>query len=497
MQNLSQQQRLLLKLSPQQIQLMKLLQVPTAQLEERVKEEIEENPALEMDAEDETDADIYNEDQSADDTDDDYITEDSAVDDLESIKLEDYIKEGDDAEADYNFKNDPYNPDNEDTGDRNTPRLETSFYDVLVNQLGMTDLDEQELQIAEHIIGSIEEDGYLRREINSIVDDLSFRNNIQTTVDVVKKIIAIIQDFEPAGVAAKDLQECLLLQLERSNSPTIHHPLAIKIIKKYFEEFSKKHYPKIQRSLQITDDELRDVIHIITKLNPRPGAGYESGHKVDTYLVPDFFVQNINGQLQLTLNGRNAPELRISSNYRDMLRDYEKTQHKDPRQKEAVLFLKQKLDSAKWFIDAIKQRQHTMYLSMETIIKYQEAFFISGSEMDLKPMILKDIANRTGLDISTISRVANSKYVQTEFGTFKLKYFFSESLSTDSGEEVSTREVKKILEEAIEAENKQNPISDELLSIVLKEKGYNIARRTVAKYREQLNIPVARLRKEL
>jgi RNA polymerase sigma-54 factor len=351
MQNLSQQQRMLLKLSPQQIQLMKLLQVPTAQLEERIKEELEENPALELDAEDSANDDEYNEDQSGDDSEDDYITEDSGVDDLESIKLEDYIKEGDDADADYNFKNDPYNPDNEDTGDRNTPRLEVSFYEILINQLGMAELDEQDYIIAEQIIGSIDEDGYLRREITSIIDDLSFRQNILASEPQIKKIISIIQEFEPAGVCAKDLQECLLLQLERGNIAVAHKAQAITIIKKYFEEFSKKHYLKIQKSMNITDEELKEIIHTITKLNPKPGAGFESTSKVETFIMPDFYIQNQNGELLLTLNGKNAPDLRVSSGYRDMLRDYEKSQKKDPRQKEAVLFLKQKLDSAKWFIE--------------------------------------------------------------------------------------------------------------------------------------------------
>jgi RNA polymerase sigma-54 factor len=496
MQHLSQQQKMLQKLSPQQIQLMKLLQVPTAQLDERIKEELEENPALELDNED-TEEDEYNEDQSGDDADEDYITEDSGVDDLESIKLEDYIKEGDDADADYNFKNDPYNPDSEDTGDRNTPRLEVSFYEVLINQLGMAELNEQDYIIAEQIIGSIDQDGYLRREITSIVDDLSFRQNINATEAQIHKIISIIQEFEPAGVCARNLQECLLLQLERGHHTSPYKTQAITIIKKYFEEFSKKHYTKIQKSMNITDEDLKEIIHSITKLNPRPGAGFESTSKVETYILPDFYIEQQNGELLLTLNGKNAPDLRVSSGYRDMLRDYEKSQKKDARQKDAVLFLKQKLDSAKWFIDAIKQRQHTLYLTMETIMRYQENFFTSGDETELKPMILKDIAARTGLDISTISRVANSKFVQTEFGTFKLKFFFSESLSTDSGEEVSTREVKKILLDVVDAEDKSKPISDEQLTALLNEKGYNVARRTIAKYREQLNIPVARMRKEL
>jgi RNA polymerase sigma-54 factor len=495
MQRLSQQQKLLQRLSPQQIQLMKLLQVPTAQLEERVKEEIEENPALEYDEVDDDD-DPYKDLDAKEDATENVEQLETVESDYGEINLSDYIKEGDDADADYNFRDDNYG--NDDDKLEKPIQLETTFFDYLEGQLGMLDLNDQEFIIARQIIGSLEEDGYLRREAHAIVDDLLFRQNIDTKDDVVLELIALIQTLEPAGIGARNLQECLALQLSRVHEMTAPIANAKKIIAKHFDDFIKKHYPKIQRSLGITDAELKEAIHVITSLNPKPGAGFEgNNNSTNSYIIPDFFIYNNGGILELTLNSKNAPELRVSSNYRDMLRDYEKTTVKDSRQKDAVFFIKQKLDSAKWFIDAIKQRQHTMFLTMDTILNYQHAFFISGDETDLKPMILKDIAHRTGLDISTISRVANSKFVQTEYGTYKLKYFFSEAISTDSGEEVSTREVKKILEEQIVAEDKKNPYGDEALAEIMKEKGYNIARRTITKYRELLNIPVARMRKEL
>jgi RNA polymerase sigma-54 factor len=329
------------------------------------------------------------------------------------------------------------------------------------------------------------------------VDDLAFRQNINSTEKEVKGLIKLIQQFDPAGVAAKDLQECLLLQLKRKEVEGQPVSTAIEIIEKYFEEFTKKHYEKIQRALNLDEDGIKEVINQIIKLNPKPGGQVGETNKLQSYVIPDFFVLNNNGKLEVTLNSKNAPDLRISEGYRDMLKDYDRSAKKDKRQKEAVLFIKQKIDSAKWFIDAIKQRQHTLLSTMTTIVEYQKQFFLTGEDTDLRPMILKDIAERTFLDISTVSRVANSKFVQTEFGTYRLKFFFSESLVTDSGEEVSTREVKKILSNLIEEENKQRPLSDEKLTELLQEKGYNIARRTVAKYREQLNIPVARLRKEL
>ena len=491
------QQKLLQKLSPQQIQLMKLLHVPTANLEERIKEELEENPALE--ANDEEGADNFEEKDEFADTapaEEEYESEERDQDDLyENIDISDYVQDGDDDIADYKLRDENYGDQEEKT---TMPyKVETSFYEVLEAQLGMLNLDERRYKIAEQIIGSIDEDGYLRRETSAIVDDLAFRQNVDTTEAEVEEIISRIQNFDPPGVAARTLQECLLLQLHRQKADGREVDVAIQALTKYFDEFTKKHYEKIQRGLNLSDEDLKDVMVQITKLNPKPGGNVGQVNKAESYVVPDFFIYNNSGKLELTLNSKNAPELRISEGYRDMLKEYDRGAKKDRRQKEAVLFIKQKIDAAKWFIDAIKQRQHTLYSTMTAIMDHQYAFFLSGDETSLRPMILKDIAERTNLDISTVSRVANSKFVQTEFGTYRLKFFFSESLTTDTGEEVSTREVKKILSDLIEGEHKKKPLSDERLTELLQEKGYNIARRTVAKYREQLNIPVARLRKEL
>jgi RNA polymerase sigma-54 factor len=491
----SLQQKLLQKLSPQQIQLMKLLQVPTANLEERIKEELEENPALEVAEED-------HDDGLTDDSKDEFESE--ATDEFESegteeeydnIDLSDYVNEYDDDVSDYKLRDENY-PEMDEQ--KTIPhKVETSFHELLLDQLGMLSLDERTLRIAEQITGSIDDDGYLRRETSSVVDDLAFRQNIETSEQEVEELIKKIQQFDPPGVAARDLQECLLIQLQRKKTEGKIVEIAIEVLTYYFEEFTKKHYDKIQRGLNLNDEQFKEVIRQIIKLNPKPGGNISETNKAESYVVPDFFIFNNNGSLELTLNSRNAPDLRISEGYREMLKDYERGTKKDKRQKEAVLFIKQKIDAAKWFIDAIKQRQQTLFSTMQTIMDYQHEFFMTGDETVLKPMILKDIAERTGLDISTVSRVANSKFVQTEFGTYRLKFFFSESLSTDSGEEVSTREVKKILSDLIEGESKKKPLSDERLTELLQEKGYNIARRTVAKYREQLNIPVARLRKEL
>jgi len=497
MQRLSQQQKLLQKLSPQQIQLMKLLQVPTLLLDERIKEEIEENPALELDVEDfdeKTLSEKTNDevDEFSTDNNEEYGNEEE----YGNIDIAEYVKEGDDEDADYNFQKDVYTNGDDDGTFSFQPKFETTFYDHLLAQVNMLNLEEPLLKIAEFVIGSIDEDGYLRRDIPSIIDDLSFRQNIVVTETELKEVIKLIQEFDPTGVCAKDLQECLLLQLRKKEKNTIVN-YAIKIIDKFFEEFIKKHYEKIQRSLVLSDNDMKEIIQLIVKLNPKPGTIYEVTNKAATYVLPDFFVQNINGELELSLNQKNAPDLRVSSSFRDMLKDYDKGKKKDERQKEALLFIKQKIDAAKWFIDAIKQRQETLLLTMSRIMHLQEEFFLTGDESTLRPMILKDVSDRTGLDISTISRVVNSKYVQTEFGTYKLKYFFSESMSTDSGEDVSTREVKIYLNEIINAESKKQPLSDEKLTDLLNEKGYNIARRTVAKYREQLNHPVARLRKQI
>jgi RNA polymerase sigma-54 factor len=489
----SLQQKLLQKLSPQQIQLMKLLQVPTANLEERVKEELEENPALEMDEEGSEDEFGEDTQDSIDDTMEELM--DGSEEDYENTDMTEYIVDDDGEIADYKTRDDNY-PEMDDQ--KVMPiRVETTFHDLVVDQLGMLELDERRYKIAEQIVGSLDDDGYLRRELSSIADDLAFRQSMVVTEKEIEELVEQIQQFDPAGICARNLQECLLLQLKRKLGEGKSVALAIQILSKYFEEFTKKHYEKIQHNLNLNDDQIRDVINQIIKLNPKPGGNIGEINKAESYIIPDFYIINNNGRLELSLNARNAPDLRISEGYRDMLKDYERGSKKDKRQKEAVLFIKQKIDSAKWFIDMIKQRQETLINTMSAIISHQEEFFLTGDETNMRPMILKDIAELTGLDISTVSRVANSKFVQTEFGTYRLKFFFSESLSTDSGEEVSTREVKKILNDIIEGEDKRKPLSDEILTDMLQAKGYNIARRTVAKYREQLNVPVARLRKEL
>ena len=487
-------QKQLQKLSPQQIQLMKLLQVPTAQLEERIKEEIEENPALE-EAEDghETEYDETKDEFS--DTETDEKEMDGSADEYDNIDISEYIKEGDDEVGDYKLKDSNYPEIDEN---RVIPiRVESGFNELMLEQLGMLTLEEHQKSVAEQILGNLDDDGYLRREFTAIVDDLAFRQNIETTEEEIADLVLQIQQFDPPGIAARNLQECLLLQLERKLHEGKHVKMAIKVLEKYFEEFTKKHYEKIQRGLDLTDDQLREVINQIIKLNPKPAGTIGETNKGESYVVPDFFIYNNAGKLELTLNNKNAPDLRISEGYRDMLKEYDRGNKKDKRQKEAVIFIKQKIDSAKWFIDAIKQRQNTLMNTMEAIMNYQHEFFMSGDETDLRPMILKYIAEATNLDISTVSRVANSKFVQTEFGTFLLKSFFSEAIQMESGEEVSNKEVKKILEECIGKEDKRRPLADEKLTEILKEQGYNIARRTVAKYREAMNIPVARLRKEL
>lgn len=487
-------QKMLQKLSPQQIQLMKLLQVPTANLEERIKEEMEENPALEL-SEEGHDDEFTNELKDEFESGDDDGENDGSEDEYENIDISEYVSDGDDEIAEYKMRDDNY-PDPDDN--RVSPhKTETSFHEHLLEQLGLMIMDDRARRIAEQVVGSIDDDGYLRRETSAIVDDLAFRQNVSCTEEEVEQMILLVQKFDPPGVAARDLQECLLIQLRRLKKEGKPVDKAIEAIEYYFDEFTKKHYEKIQRGLNIDDDGLKEVIGQIIRLNPKPGGNHSDINKAESYVVPDFFIFNNAGKLELTLNSRNAPDLRISEGYRDMLKEYDRGSKKDKRQKEAVLFIKQKIDAAKWFIDAIKQRQHTLHSVMTTIMEYQHEFFLTGDETTLRPMILKDIAERTFLDISTVSRVANSKFVQTEFGTYRLKFFFSESLSTESGEEVSTREVKKILSDLIEAESKRKPLSDERLTELLQEKGYNIARRTVAKYREQLNIPVARLRKEL
>ena len=473
--------KLLQKLSPQQIQLMKLLQVPTMELEQRIKEEIEENPALEEGREEK------------EDTQDDY--DDSDVSEAEAdFDINDYL---DNDMPQYKTSANNYSADDDDKA---IPLAGgKSFYEVLTSQLGLRNLSETEKFIAATIIGNIDEDGYLRRDINSMVDDLAFNQNVTVTEDQIEDVLFVIQDFEPSGVGARDLRECLLLQLERKHHGNISTYTAKKIIETSFEEFTKKHYEKIKKKFEIGDDDLKDAVAEITKLNPKPGNSLKesTGSTNFQQVIPDFILTESDGELLLSLNGRNAPKLRVSRSYETMLRNYSDGVKSSKSDKDALVFVKQKLDSAKWFIDAIKQRQNTLLFTMNTILDYQREFFLSGDDTNLKPMILKDIAEIVQMDISTISRVANSKYISTPFGTFQLKYFFSESLSTTSGEEVSTREVKKILQDAIDSEEKRKPLTDQRLAELLHEKGYNIARRTVAKYREQLNIPVARLRKEL
>jgi RNA polymerase sigma-54 factor len=485
-------QKMLQKLSPQQIQLMKLLQVPTANLEQRIKEELEINPALEESLSDyDEKEDLSEPEQIRDDDDENY--EDNSEDDFaDSLDVQEYTKD----DTDYNNDGgDDYRGKEEK---KSTPfAVGKTFHDFLDEQLHLLDLDEHEWQIADQLIGSIDDDGYLRRELDAIVDDLAFQKNVTTTVEEIEEVLRTIHRFDPPGVGARNLQECLQIQLERKEqNPKVK--LALKIINTQFDAFTKKHYDKLLKSLDIDEATLKTAIDIILHLNPKPGGAGETASTVNHQtIIPDFTVENNNGELEVLLNGKNAPDLRISDSFKEMLTSYGKGSMKDKKQKEAVVFIKQKIDAAKWFIDAIKQRQHTLFVTMEAIVFFQREYFLTGDEMKLRPMILKDIAEITSLDISTVSRVANSKYCQTEFGVFSLKHFFSEGLQMEGGEEVSTREVKKILEDLISVEDKSKPLSDEFLTEQLKEKGYNIARRTVAKYREQLNIPVARLRKEL
>ena len=479
-------QRLQQKLSPQQIQLMKLLQVPTLELEQRIKQEIEENPALE-EGEDHDEEELPTEDQAIAENNEDEGTEKSN----DEFDLSDYFQ--DDDTPDYKLSVRNSGPDEED---RDMPLAGgITFQENLRSQLSLRDIDERTEQLSEHLIGNLDEDGYLRRDLDAIVNDLAFTANVITDKAELEAALAVVQSLDPAGVAARDLRECLLLQLERMPSSVVGRTAHV-IVDKLFDAFTKKHYDRIMERLEIDEEALRDAIEEVLRLNPKPGNTGRDTDKPVQEIVPDFVINTIDGQLELQLNGRNAPELRVSRQYRDMIKEYRRNK-KDKDAKDALVFIKQKLDSAKWFIDAIKQRQHTLLTTMEAIMEHQRAFFLTGDETRMRPMILKDIAEKVGMDISTVSRVANSKYVQTNYGTYSLKFFFSESLSTESGEEVSTREVKKILNDAIDAEDKRNPLTDDELTALLKGKGYNIARRTVAKYREQLHLPVARLRKQL
>ncbi|HSP11904.1 MAG TPA: RNA polymerase factor sigma-54 [Salegentibacter sp.] len=475
------------KLSPQQIQLMKLIQLPTQAFEQRVKEELEENPALEdgkNEVEDDYDADLSNE--NADD--DDFGNESIETE----IDVDEYLS--DDEVPSYRLQANNYSADDEE---KTIPYASgTSFTQYLKTQLSTLRFTETEQEIADFLVGSIDESGYLRRELQDVVDDLAFTQNVYTDEKSVESVLKKVQELDPAGVGARSLQECLLLQLDRKE-PTKGVQLATDILDRSFDLFSKKHYKKLLSRHDISEDDLREAIEVVEHLNPKPGGSYSGNTRMVEHVIPDFTIKIVDGELELTLNGRNAPQMHVSRDYSDMLKGYKESKEKTKDQKDAVMFIKQKLDSAKWFIEAIKQRQQTLMVTMSSIMNYQQEYFLTGDERNLRPMILKDIADEIGMDVSTVSRVANSKYVDTPYGTKLIKEFFSESMKNDQGEDVSTREIKKILEMSIEEENKRKPLTDEKLAKVLKDKGYPIARRTVAKYREQLDIPVARLRKEI
>jgi len=475
------QQKLLQKLSPLQIQVIKLLEIPSTQLEQRIKEEVEENPVLEMDRE-KSESDEEEDNSTETDNEQDEMSMDAYIqdEDIPAYKLSSRNFSKDDKQEDVPFSSG------------------TTFHEHLVSQMGLRIMNERQSLIAEYIIGNIDEDGYLRRDVDEIIDDIAFSQNVEVDEREALEVLRMVQDFEPPGVAARDLRECLMLQIERKDQEDPVIQQAYKLVKNHFEEFTRKHYDKIKKRMHLEEEELKDILEEILKLNPKPGSSYSNPvTKTVQHIIPDFILEIEDGEPKLSLNNRNIPELRISNTYSEMFEDYQankKNQSKE--QKEALMFVKQKLDSAKWFIDAIKQRQNTLMTVMQAILDYQYEFFLEGDETKLKPMILKDIADRTGLDISTVSRVSNSKYIQTHFGIYPLKYFFSEGMQTESGEEVSTREIKRILQDCIDNEDKRKPLTDDKLAQILQEKSYNIARRTVAKYREQLNIPVARLRKE-
>ena len=476
------------KLSPQQIQLMKLIQLPTQAFEQRLLEEMNENPALESGKEE----DDYEKDEFDTEEYDDY--EDSEADrmDAEDINIDEYLNSDD--TPDYKTQTNNYSDDDET---KETPfAAAISFHQDLINQLNTFILNDEERDIAEFLVGSIDDTGYIRRSTPDLVDDMAFTQGIYTTEKQVENILNIIHELEPTGVGARNLQECLLLQLKHK-TPTESVDLATAIIDQHFDAFVRKHYDKLIQKFGISNEQLKNAIHEIERLNPKPGGSFSGNTKITENIVPDFAIRIVEGELELTLNGRNAPSLHISKDYQEMMQTYKESKDKSSSQKDAVQFIKQKLDSAKWFIDAIKQRQDTLFVTMNAIMHYQKDYLLEGDETRLKPMILKDIADMIGLDISTVSRVANSKYVETPYGTKLIKEFFSEAMKNDQGEDVSTLEIKRILQNTIEEEDKKNPLPDDLLAEILKEKGYPIARRTIAKYREQLEIPVARMRKKL
>lgn len=476
------------KLSPQQIQLMKLIQLPTQAFEQRLQEEMVENPALEGDV----DANMDSYEDSFENSNDNYDDYDNEHIDTGDLNIDEYLSN--DETPDYKYQTNNYSDDDED---RSLPiAAQMSFHQDLVNQLNTFILTDEDREIAEFLVGSIEDSGYIRRSIQDIVDDMAFTQGIYTDEKTVERVLSVVQQLEPSGVGARDLQECLLIQLKHK-TPTDSVSLAIDIIDKQFDAFTKKHYDKLLQKFDVSKDQLKKAIDEIEKLNPKPGGSFDSSSRVVEHVVPDFTIRVIDGELELTLNSRNAPELHVSKDYQEMLKTYKDSSEKSSAQKDAVQFIKQKLDSAKWFIDAIKQRQETLMVTMNAIMHFQYDYFLEGEETKLKPMILKDIADMIGLDISTVSRVANSKYVETPYGTKLIKEFFSEAMKNTEGEDVSTIEIKKILEQVIAEEDKNKPLPDEDLAVILKERGYPIARRTVAKYREQLDIPVARLRKKI
>ena len=479
------------KLSPQQIQLMKLIQLPTQAFEQRLMEEMNENPALETGNDEE---EIYDNDEfDNDDTNDEFDDyDDNDNEDTSDINIDEYLSS--DETPDYKTQANNYSDDDEE---RESPLVAPiSFHQDLINQLNTFILNDDEREIAEFLVGSIDDMGYIRRSIEDMVDDMAFTQGIYTDEKTVDRMLHIIHELEPSGVGARDLQECLLLQLKHK-TPTEYVALAMDIIENQFDAFTKKHYDKLLQKYAVSNEQLKTAIHEIEKLNPKPGGSFTGSNKITEHVVPDFAIRIVEDELVLTLNGRNAPSLHVSKDYQEMMQTYKSSRDKSNAQKDAVQFIKQKLDSAKWFIDAIKQRQETLYVTMNAIMHYQQEFFLEGDETKLKPMILKDIADMVGLDISTISRVANSKYVETPYGTKLIKEFFSEAMKNDQGEDVSTLEIKKILKNTIEEEDKKKPLPDDQLAEILKEKGYPIARRTIAKYREQLDIPVARMRKKI
>ena len=479
------------KLSPQQIQLMKLIQLPTQAFEQRLLEEMNENPALETGNDEE---EIYEKDEfDNDDTNDEFDDyDDNETEDISDINIDEYLSS--DETPDYKTQANNYSDDDEE---RESPLVAPiSFHQDLINQLNTFILNDSEREIAEFLVGSIDDMGYLRRSIPDLVDDMAFTQGIYTDEKTVERMLHIIHELEPSGVGARDLQECLLLQLKHK-TPTEYVALAMDIIENQFDAFTKKHYDKLLQKHGVSNEQLKTAIHEIEKLNPKPGGSFTGSNKITEHVVPDFAIRIVEDELVLTLNGRNAPSLHVSKDYQEMMQTYKSSRDKSNAQKDAVQFIKQKLDSAKWFIDAIKQRQETLYVTMNAIMHYQKEYFLEGDETKLKPMILKDIADMVGLDISTISRVANSKYVETPYGTKLIKEFFSEAMKNDQGEDVSTLEIKKILQNVIEDEDKQKPLPDDQLAEILLEKGYPIARRTIAKYREQLDIPVARMRKKM